>query len=164
MNIFILDTDPERAAQMLMDKHVVKMALETAQILCTINSVHYKPTHSNHPCTLWAKACLGNYDWLALHGIGICNEYTYRYGKTHACQKIIYELQEPIVEIPSGTSAFAQCMPDEFKCKESAVTAYRAYYHSKRSFANWTKRNKPEWWKDVQSTRTTPIDPRTIVI
>lgn len=36
MNIFVLDTDPEIAAILHCDKHIVKMPLETAQMLCTI--------------------------------------------------------------------------------------------------------------------------------
>ena len=33
MNIFVLDKDPEIAAQMACDKHVVNMIVETAQML-----------------------------------------------------------------------------------------------------------------------------------
>ena len=59
MNIFVLDYDPELAAQMQCDKHVVKMVLESTQMLHTINAKHelpytYKPTHMNHPCVKWA--------------------------------------------------------------------------------------------------------------
>ena len=35
MNIFYLDSDIERVVQFHCDSHVVKMCLETAQILCT---------------------------------------------------------------------------------------------------------------------------------
>lgn len=146
MNIFILDNDPEIAAQMLFDKHVVKMALETAQILSTINGGPYKPTHANHPCTLWAGAFRDNYDWLVKHGIGICSEYKYRYNKEHKSEEVIYALASPLEPLKLGKSEFALAMPDEYKNKGSAVESYRAYYKSKASFANWTKRPKPEWW------------------
>jgi hypothetical protein len=145
MNIFVLDLHPEIAAQMLFDKHIVKMALETAQILSTINGGPYKPTHQKHPCTLWAGAFRDNYDWLVKHGIGICNEYTYRYGKTHKCEEIIYALQVPLNTLNSGESDFALAMPNEYK-NADPVKAYREYYKSKASFANWTKRPAPEWW------------------
>jgi hypothetical protein len=147
MNIFILDLDPERAAQMMFDKHVVKMALETAQILSTINGGPYKPTHANHPCVKWAKDGTTNYTWLVKHGLSICNEYRYRYNKEHKCEEIIYALQEPLdnVFIPVGGSPFVQCMLDEYK-QQDVVEAYREYYKSKASFAKWTKRDKPEWW------------------
>jgi hypothetical protein len=147
MNIFVLDTDPEIAAQMLFDKHIVKMALETAQILSTINGGPYKPTHANHPCTLWAGAFTKNYDWLVRHGVAICNEYTYRYDKIHKCEEIIYALQKPLVPIREGGSYFVKCMPNEYK-EDSAVNSYRKYYKSKATFATWTKRFKPEWWHE----------------
>ena len=35
MNIFYLDRDPVVAAQMMVDKHVIKMILESAQMLCS---------------------------------------------------------------------------------------------------------------------------------
>jgi len=145
MNIFILDNSPEIAAQMLFDKHVVKMALETAQILSTINGGPYKSTHINHPCTKWASEFRDNYDWLVKHGISICQEYTYRYNKEHKCEEVIYALLEPLVEIPLGVSDFVQCMLPEFR-NENPIKAYRDYYKSKSSFATWTKRNPPDWW------------------
>ena len=39
MNIFYLDKNPKIAAQMQCDKHVVKMILESAQMLCTAHRV-----------------------------------------------------------------------------------------------------------------------------
>ena len=39
MNIFYLDTDPQKCAQYMVDKHVVKMILETAQLLSTAHRV-----------------------------------------------------------------------------------------------------------------------------
>ena len=55
MNIFYLSHDPEEAAQYQYNKHVVKMILESAQLLCTAHrelgndDVPYKSTHKNHP-------------------------------------------------------------------------------------------------------------------
>jgi len=145
MNIFILDSNPYRAAEMQFDKHIVKMALETAQILSTINGGPYKPTHEKHPCVKWANEFIGNYNWLVDHGIAICNEYKYRYNKQHKCEDIIYSLEEPLVDIPEGCSPFVLCMPDQYK-QNLAVDSYRAYYKSKASFAKWTRRSQPDWW------------------
>ena len=36
MNIFVLDESPVTSAQMQCDKHIVKMPLETAQMLCSV--------------------------------------------------------------------------------------------------------------------------------
>ena len=58
MNIFVLHQNPQTAAEMMCDKHVVKMILETAQMMCTVvasydHDTPYRPTHSKHPCTIW---------------------------------------------------------------------------------------------------------------
>ena len=89
MNIFVLHTDPEKAATMMCDKHVIKMVLETAQMLCTIahgmgyDGAPYRSTHKNHPCTVWAAKTSSNWSWLLRHGFALCDEYTKRYGKNH---------------------------------------------------------------------------------
>lgn len=146
MNIFILSTNPVEAASMQCNKHVVKMILETAQMLSTISGGPLKPTHQNHPCTLWAGRNRTNYEWLARHGLALCQEYTLRYGKVHSCQSIIERLAEPPSNIPVGISEFVQCMPDQYKHKDP-VTAYRRYYHSKARFAKWRQPAEiPFWW------------------
>ena len=83
MNIFVVHQDPQIAAQMLCDKHVVKMILETAQMLCTVVShtgaeTPYRATHAKHPCTLWAAHSKANWEWLVAHGKAMCMEYTRR--------------------------------------------------------------------------------------
>ena len=60
MNIFVLHKNPIEAAKMACDKHVVKMILETAQMLCTVAHAHgfeaqYRATHafcSSHAATI----------------------------------------------------------------------------------------------------------------
>ena len=92
MNIFVLDKDPYVAAQMMCDKHVVKMILEGCQMLSTVHSLDviqdnkptlYKPCFHNHPCTIWAGKSMGNFIWLCELGIELCKEYSYRYEKDH---------------------------------------------------------------------------------
>jgi hypothetical protein len=145
MNIFILDIDPVKAAQYLCDKHIVKMCLETAQILSTISGGPYKPTHANHPCTLWAKETLGNYRWLVVHGLAIGDEYTHRYGKVHKSVEVIKacKLFEP--NTIERVTPFALAMPEEFR-KIDPVESYRDYYMLKKDFCDWTKRDYPEWF------------------
>lgn len=146
MNIFILDPDPIKAAQNLCDKHVVKMCLETAQILSTVNGGPYRTTHQNHPCTIWARSNIENYKWLVLHGIGIANEYEYRFDKEHKCKEVIECLEEPLIELSPGFTKFALAMPEEYK-SDNAVYSYREYYKSKKLKFDmkYTKREKPEW-------------------
>ena len=147
MNIFILSSNPVEAAQMQCDKHVVKMCLETAQMLSTIAGGPYKPTHANHPCTKWARACMENFLWLKQHGLALCDEYKRRYGKQHKCRPIIEEASA-VLPVLGNTTPFALAMPDEYK-QADAVAAYRAYYKSKREFARWSKaRSAPLWWSE----------------
>ena len=156
MNIFVLHTNPVLAAQMQCDKHVVKMCLETAQILSTVVSGPYKPTHVNHPCTIWARTATDNFFWLVAHGLALCKEYSIRYGKRHKCHDIIESIEFESAKgvVPLGPmTPFAQCMPEQFR-QENPVLAYRAYYHSK-PFAAWDKgRPAPSWWSpELQSCK-----------
>ncbi len=161
MNIFYVDYDARLAARALCDKHVVKMILESAQLLCTAHHViprwkdelpekFYKATHKNPPCAIWTREYLGNYCWLALHAIYLCEEYTYRYNKKHATEDLIWWCAEHTAYEkydPNGIDP-PQCMPDEYKM-EDTVEAYRRYYNEcKRNTIQmkWTRRNPPKWW------------------
>lgn len=151
MNIFVLNKDPVFAARNLCDKHIVKMPLETAQILSTAVFLStpglYKPSYQKHPCVLWASKTFGNFIWLYRHGKALCEEYTNRYGKIHKSQSVI-ELAGTFRDIlPKGIlTTFAQCMPEQYKQK-SAIKAYRDYYlNDKAYFAKWNYSDKPKWW------------------
>ena len=154
MNIFVLDKDPQIAAEMACDKHVVKMILETAQMLCTAARARgawapYGATHKGHPCTKWAGASLGNWKWLIEHGEALCGEYTKRYGKCHKSSSVIgycKVLKLDFANDEQQRTPFAQAMPDKYK-DACVVTAYRNYYMGeKASFATW-KTKKPDWWR-----------------
>jgi hypothetical protein len=160
MNIFYLHPDPKIAAQMQCDKHVVKMILETAQILSTahreldgdnVPDTLYKATHKNHPCSKWVRTSAANYAWAYRHFVALCDEYTHRYGKVHLTdQKLRGVLCAPPRNIQHGFwfRPPPQCMPDDYK-QDDAVDAYRAYYQSpeKQRFATWDKgRPAPTWY------------------
>jgi len=153
MNIFVLDLNPAIAAQYQCDKHVVKMPLETAQMLCAVayrfgRSAPYKPTHPRHPCTVWAGDSVGNWYWLRDHGIALCDEYRHRYGKQHASRRVIEAMQPPPI-LPTQLTPFPQAMPEEYHTT-NVVDAYRAYYRgAKHSFAKWTNRSIPSWFGDT---------------
>jgi hypothetical protein len=129
MNIFILDNDPVIAAQEQCDKHVVKMIVESAQMLSTVHrmldgvmerrpsksgamlqywklndqreSILYKACHFNHPSTVWTRESKANYQWHYKHFIALCDEYTYRYGKVHSTDtKLRIALQQIPTNIP----------------------------------------------------------------
>ena len=151
MNIFILDKEVEKCAEYHCDKHVIKMILESAQMLSAVvrlngHDIGYKLTHKNHPCTIWARESLSNYNWLVRLTRLLNYEYRYRYDKdiNHKSYDLVKTLPTP--KIPDiGLTAFAQAMPDQYK-NENVVKAYRDYYiNEKSSFLTWTKRKKPKW-------------------
>tara|TARA_Y100001963_G_C6791749_1_gene455880 strand:- start:7296 stop:7772 length:477 start_codon:yes stop_codon:yes gene_type:complete len=151
MNIFVLDKDPQIAATMACDKHVIKMILETAQMLCAVaiakgHEMPYRATHKHHPCTLWAGHSRGNWNWLVEHGVALCEEYTKRYGKVHKSQRVIeHAIDINIMFDKQELTPFAQAMPEQYK-NDCVVTAYRAYYMGEKArFATW-KTKTPDWW------------------
>lgn len=155
MNIFILDNDPKVAAKYLCDKHLIKMILESAQLLCSPyhpGVAPYKRTHFNHPCSKWVRESEGNYRWLISHALSMCDEYTMFYKKTHKCEAVIKWCEDNIDKIKfieKSMTPFAQAMPDQYK-KTDAVAAYRDYYSKeKRSMAAWKNgRIPPRWWNE----------------
>ena len=153
MNIFYLDRDPTHAAQMQCDRHVVKMILETAQLLSTAHNeidgeqVAYKSTHKNHPSAVWTRESVENYQWLYRHLMALGDTYTRRYGKVH---KTIQSHSQALSEAPRGI-AYAgftdppQCMYDWCK-RLDTVEAYKAYYAAKA--AEWADLGRPMRWTE----------------
>ena len=143
MNIFFTSIDPKIAATHLNDQRLVKMCLETAQLLCTAVNENagehvapYKSTHKHHPSAVWTSKNLGNFQWLFSYFVAICEEYHARYGKIHkSYDKIInsdlYELAE--LFIPYGDFTVPpNCAANNsfnlsFKHIDNVVTAYRVY-------------------------------------
>tara|TARA_B100001250_G_scaffold170495_1_gene146850 strand:+ start:630 stop:1091 length:462 start_codon:yes stop_codon:yes gene_type:complete len=152
VNIFVLHQNPQTAAEMMCDKHVVKMILETAQMMCTVvasydHDTPYRPTHSKHPCTIWAGQSRANWNWLVDHGMSLCEEYTKRYNKVHKSQRVIEWCAMTHIDLPERTlTPFAQAMPPQYR-NDCPVTAYRDYYHGEKAgFATW-KTQAPDWWR-----------------
>ena len=94
MNIFFFTKNQKLNARLLDDKRLVKMVLETTQLLS--NGLHlnnqkspYKSTHLKHPCSIWSAKSKANWQWLKKYGLELAKEYTRRYGKIHKCEKII---------------------------------------------------------------------------
>ena len=164
MNIFIVDLDPKEAARSLCDKHIVKMPLESAQMLChaayklgnpSLNKPPYEDLpkkYHRHPCTLWILESKQNYLWTCEHALELCKEYTARYDKIHKCQAVIEWCINHVPErLPNiGLTPFATAIKKDLYSHlivpEDPVTTYRKFYIAdKASFAKW-KRNKPSWY------------------
>ena len=159
MNIFYFDECPIKSARAQPDKMLVKMPLETAQMLCTAHreldgdeyadaNGLYKRAYWNHPCTIWARESSANYFWLYKHFLALGKEYTFRYNKTH---KSVDKLAQALFKQPDniksiGMTPLAQAMPDEYK-DDDPIKAYRDYCINEKHYAKWEKgRDKPEWW------------------
>ncbi|MDV2856763.1 pyrimidine dimer DNA glycosylase/endonuclease V [Oceanimonas sp. CAM02] len=157
MNIFILDNNIERCAEYHCDQHVVKMILESVQILCTaLNKkgfeTPYKSTHIKHPSVLWVEESYDNFQWLTRLTQALNAEYRYRYRKEqdHKSMPVLAQIQQftyPAI----GLTEFAQAMPDQYKVPGDAVQAYRNFYlGDKMKFARWTRREVPHWVQEAE--------------
>lgn len=162
MNIFFLDWDVDKCAKDHCDKHVVKMILETAQLLCGVHhvtahdtdqvtdQVPYKLSHKNHPCSIWTRSSLSNYLYLCELGLALCKEYTHRYGKRHKSQEVIEWclINKPNIK-DIGFTEPPKAMPEEYKVND-VVESYRNYYRgAKMGFAVWKNGYNPEWLVDI---------------
>ena len=153
MNLFYLHRDPVEAARMQCDKHVVKMILETAQMLSTAHNeldgdqVAYKSTHKNHPSTVWVRSSAAAYEWAFTHMVALGAEYLKRYGKVH---KTIREHANALGRLPVNLDDCRkpfepppQCMYDECR-RDDTVLAYQLYYNAKAD--EWAAAGKPMKW------------------
>lgn len=128
MNIFALYTDPRYSAIEQIDAHVVKMTLETAQILSTAAMIRipdirermptgtfYKPTHVNHGCVRWAASNVRNYNWLISHFQALLTEYTRRFGKRHKCGTMVTTFMEVVEHWVRAESPVTQYYTDRMR-------------------------------------------------
>ena len=175
MNIFYLDPLPRACAEMHNDKHVVKMILEYAQLLSTAHryldgaegkrisasgrnirdwrlddkrdDILYRATHVNHPSAVWVRQSSANYDWLYVMWVELMDEYTYRYSKVHATERLKNALSSLPYKIPYGVfTPPTPAMPDEFKVADVAESYHKYYIGSKRVMSRWTDRPMPQWF------------------
>ena len=184
MNIFVLDNDPVVSAQLQCDKHVVKMIVESAQMLSTahrmldgveeirpsksgktrqkywclknpeMEDTLYAAVHRGHPCTIWTMKSALNYQWHYQHFVALCDEYTYRYGKTHKTDRVLRDILSIMpVNMPQKNklTEFKLAMKSNPECIAlgDPVKAYQAFYQTKQDRFKmvWTKRDVPSWFK-----------------
>lgn len=181
MNIFAVDRDPVVAADNLCDKHVVKMILESAQILSTVHHLHgnvsmydriYKPTHKHHPSVVWAAKSYENYYWLFYHLDELCFEYNLRYNKVHKTErdgiKTNLGISPLIIPITGQKQPVDIAMDESFKffspslgSWEDVELLYRMYYVLDKSrFAVWKLGNEPIWFTKGKQCLSMILDAR----
>ena len=159
MNIFVTDPSPIQSARNLPDKHIVKMPLETCQMLSIIYSdwyygvgklyksdgTPYRTAHGafrKHPCTMWAAATPYNLAWLIRHGYALCHEYNLRYGKVHTCLDVIEQAERiyhksfdnlMLSHASRKVGTFTRATPEylKFDTTIDTITAYKRYLNTK---------------------------------
>ena len=163
MNIFVTHPSPIQSARNLPDKHIVKMPLETCQMLAIIYSdwyfgvgklyksdgTPYRTAHGafrNHPCTQWAAKNPYNLAWLIRHGYALCHEYNLRYHKVHTCLDVIEQAEriyhkcfkEPLSYASQQVRSFTRAMPEYLKYDQTinSIVAYQRYLNTKPWLAN----------------------------
>lgn len=170
MNVFYLDEDPIIAARYLMDIHVGsqncggKMIVESCQMLANCYSLDElskapltksgktrKYSYFNHPCSVWTRMSIDNFDWLLSHAEEMIKEKLFRKGSLHFCSSAIQYFKENKPTLNKGFTTPALAMPEELK-EDNPVNSYRKYYKTKRFTKSgkkmdiWTERNAPEWF------------------
>jgi hypothetical protein len=174
MNIFYLDKNVKTCAQYHVDKHVVKMILEYAQLLSTahrvldgelfientgkrnmkrwslddevMNTNLYTATHVNHPSAIWVRHSAQNYNWLYCLLAELLKEYTHRYDKFHACEKLNPFLRNipRSIDVASVFTEPTACMPDKYKVPGNSLQSYYNYYNqAKTKLFSWSRREVP---------------------
>lgn len=155
MNIFAVDADPGIAARSLVDRHVVKMVLESVQLLCVVHAAKGNAPEgiwgslawSRHPCARWASASRSNYAWLISHAAALADEYRHRYGRTHVLESggMLARLAQRMPPIPDiGSTPFAEATGDIHG--DDPVATYRRYYLERKAHLMvWTRREPPGW-------------------
>lgn len=155
MNIFISSPSPTRSAKFLDNSRLIKMILETAQLLSTSLRFYgfdgdvYKSTHLNHPSAIWTRTTRGNYKWLLAHFRALNQEYTKRYGKVHKSAEKFQIFAINTYLIPDGKrTPFANCAANKDKGLDfKHLPVFEAYqkYLFKRfegdirpAFCNWS--------------------------
>lgn len=170
MNIFVLSDNPIDAAKYHCDKHVIKMIVESTQLLSNAhhyyNDINYiddnyyineleicKPTHINHPCSKWVRETSGNYKWLLELLYNLLEEYQIRYGDNKNKWHKSWNKFDALISLPNDIpikerTKFVLCMPDEYKCN-CPVESYRRYYiNEKLKFAKYNYSEIPYWLKE----------------
>lgn len=165
MNIFATDPCPRISAQNLDDKRIVKMVLETAQMLAAATLSHgvdieYKKTHVNHPCTVWTRSGRQQFDWMIEHGLWLADEYAHRFGQpNHWYHKLVHHSSIIIIDkAAKHRGLFDEGRPLVFDFNSSGFhTSNGVHYNYQLCMSHkwcykdarrplWTKRVRPKFY------------------
>jgi len=158
MNIFAVDHDPYVCAATLDDKRVVKMVMETAQLLSNALPAEdrpYRPTHLNHPCSIWVSSNQLHFDWALTLFKALSDEYTKRYGKYHQYLNdlgLFRKFSECEVKwLPEET--FTKCVPERFQ----HLPTFQAYKETLA--AKWAAdKRTPTWYREPRRNNNSGVN------
>ena len=161
MNIFVLDTDPIKAAHMHCDQHLNKMILESAQMLSTwaytafpkTRSFIYKPSYENHPCTVWLKKSTDNRIWTILLANSL-NNLRENQGYTRHSSMDIIDICEDCIghkdfpDLYTPPQMWEFCGPLQYKLRPDLTIPqkYQLYYRQK--YKQWLDTPRPMSYKN----------------
>jgi hypothetical protein len=159
MNIFVLDSDPIKAARYHCDRHM-KMILETAQMFSTCirhlgvdDEKLYRKFNPKHPCNLWLMESRENARWLYSMATQLNKEKEKRYnGKPHKSIGVIEHCYQYLSVFPdTQMTKFKLAMFPQFMT-EDPVHSYKLFYAgAKYKFAKWkAPSQQPEWWSEYR--------------
>ncbi len=166
MNIFAIegnvetnDIDWVASAKSQDNYRVVKMILESCQMLCTtLNEQHgkqiapYRSSHKNHPSTKWVRTSSANFESLVEHTFAMIEEYENRFNKTHKCAGVLQkciELYDPSLFPLNEPTLLPLCMPPEYR-SDSIIESYRRFYASKPKM-RYPENKVPDWFIELRA-------------
>jgi hypothetical protein len=109
--------------------------------------IFYEATHIQHPSAIWTRQSDENYIFLWQLFRCLLEEYTFRYEKIHATNRLLM----PLKILPNRILAkkFIEptlAMPEQYKITNDAITSYRNYYLGEKTrMFSWKKRETPDW-------------------
>jgi hypothetical protein len=151
---------------MALDDALLKKSIPSiAQLLS--NALHpicanlapLKKRNYDHPCSFWVRGHPEHYKWLLDHFKGLCNEYRYRFGKSHPKEKFLADFAEGLIKIWSFNRMFVDSSYQsphlffhnpfgEWEVTDPVV-GFRDFLNTTwdlfESKTTWTKREAPNW-------------------
>lgn len=159
MNIFLLEQDKNgnidwrKSAESLDNMRIVKMILESMQMLSTVYQQYqkvdglYRPTHINHPCTKWVGESLENFSLTIEHAIYMNETFKKRFDKSHRSIELLKLFDKRNYRHFFSNKKFTippLAMPDEFR-GDNVVESYQNYFVSK-DLIKYNREDIPKWF------------------
>lgn len=164
MNLFLLDANPKIAAEMAVDSHVRKIILEATEMLAYAfleQGLKFEPWprltakhhHFNHPMSRAVRGGYENFVWCLEHGVNLCAEFEYRFGKQHKTLESLLWVYNNIQELTFSeySTDWPRCfgaLKTEIPKTSDVCVDYQTYYIlGKKHLFKWTRREIPDFVK-----------------